>query len=346
MRARSRERRGLLAGAVAAAALGAVPGPGAASGGRPANRPAFDLQGHRGARGLAPENTIVGCEAALAIGVHTLELDLGMTRDRVLVVHHDRTLNPDVTRRQDGRWLDARGPALVALRFDELQTYDVGRLRPGSRYAETFPQQRPVDGQRIPSLEQVFARVAALGADRIGFNLETKLSPLAASEAPEPREFAEHLVGLIARHGLTARCTVQSFDWRTLREVQHLLPALRTVYLSTEQSGFDTLRAADPEPSPWTAGRRVASHGSVPAAVVDAGGAAWSPHWADLDPARIEQSHRLGLPVIPWTVNDPAAMRRLIGWGVDGLITDRPDLAREAMREARLPLPAPIAIGR
>jgi glycerophosphoryl diester phosphodiesterase len=346
MAVRRRERRDLLAGALASVALGAVPGSGDASAGRPSNRSTFDVQGHRGARGLAPENTIVGCETALAIGVSTLELDLGMSRDRVLVVHHDRTLNPDVTRRQDGRWLEARGPALLTLRFDELQAYDVGRLRPGSRYAEAFPQQRPVDGQPIPSLEQVFARVAALGADRIGFNLETKLSPLAPSEAPEPREFAETLVGLLARHGLTERCTVQSFDWRTLREAQRLRPALRTVYLSAEQSGFDTIRAADSEPSPWTAGRRVASHGSVPAAVADAGGAAWSPHWADLDPARIEQSHRLGLPVIPWTVNDPAAMRRLIGWGVDGLITDRPDLARDAMREAGLPLPAPIAIGR
>lgn len=346
MRSRGRARRGLLAGVAAVAALGGVPGSGAASAGRPSNRAVFDLQGHRGARGLAPENTIAGFDAALAIGVNTLELDLGMSRDRVLVVHHDRTLNPDVTRRPDGRWLDARGPALVALRFDELLTFDVGRLRPGSRYAETFPQQRPVDGQRIPSLEQVFARVAALGADRIGFNLETKLSPLAPSEAPEPREFAEHLVALLARHGLAARCTVQSFDWRTLREVQRMLPAARTVYLSTEQSGFDTIRAADLEPSPWTAGRRVASHGSVPAAVADAGGAAWSPHWADLDPARIEQAHRLGLSVVPWTVNDQAAMRRLIGWGVDGLITDRPDLAHGAMRETGLPLPAPIATGR
>lgn len=335
----NRARRHLLAALALAPSVGRASAVGAA-------RPAFDLQGHRGARGLAPENTLAGFDAALAIGVHTLELDVGSSRDGVLVVHHDRTLNPDIARGRDGRWLDARGPALVALGFDALQAYDVGRLRPGTRYAQTFAAQRPVDGERIPSLEQVFARAAAAGASRVRFNVETKLSPLAPDEAPAPVEFAGRLVDLVVRHGLVARCTVQSFDWRTLREVQRLAPALRTVYLSAEQAGFDTIRAADAEPSPWTAGRRVASHGSVPAAVAAAGGSAWSPHFADLDPARIEQSHRLGLPVIPWTVNDPAAIRRLIGWGVDGLITDRPDLARDAMREAGLALPEPVAAPR
>lgn len=342
MPAPGRGRRRLLAAAALAPAIGRA----AASGTAAPVRPAFDLQGHRGARGLAPENTLAGFEVALAVGVHTLELDLGASRDGVLVVHHDRTLNPDITRGPDGRWLEARGPALLALPHDALRSYDVGRLRPGTRYAQTFAEQRPVDGERIPTLEQVFGRVVALGASQVRFNLETKLSPLAPDEAPDPRDFAERLVALVERHGLVARCTVQSFDWRTLREVQRLAPALRTVYLSAEQPGFDTIRAADAETSPWTAGWRVASHGSVPAAVAAAGGSAWSPNAADLDPARIEQARRLGLPVIPWTVNDPAAMRRLIGWGVDGLITDRPDLARVAMREAGLALPEPVAAAR
>ena len=109
----------------------------------------FDLQGHRGARGHAPENTLPGFERALAIGVDTLELDVGVTRDGVVVIHHDRRLNPDLARGPDGNWVAAPAPHDSFSRpIRELQRYDVGRLRPGSEYAQRFPHQKPVDGTR------------------------------------------------------------------------------------------------------------------------------------------------------------------------------------------------------
>src|SRR5439155_16972448 len=103
----------------------------------------FDLQGHRGARGLAPEHTLEAFALALSIGVTTLELDLAMTKDRVLVVSHDRRLNPDHTRGLDGKFIGEESPAIRALTVAEVQRYDVGRLRPGTDYAKAFPQQRP-----------------------------------------------------------------------------------------------------------------------------------------------------------------------------------------------------------
>jgi glycerophosphoryl diester phosphodiesterase len=121
--------------------------------------PPFDLQGHRGARGLAPENTLAAFEAALAVGVVTLELDTVLTRDDVVVISHDATLNPDLTRDAGGRFIDGPGPAIRSLRLDELRSYDVGRLRPGSRYAQNFPEQVGVDGQRIPTLAELFGLV-------------------------------------------------------------------------------------------------------------------------------------------------------------------------------------------
>src|SRR5882724_4143706 len=111
---------------------------------------AFDLQGHRGARGLAPENTLEAFALALSIGVSTLELDLAMTKDDVLVVSHDRRLNPDHTRGPDGQFLGREGPPIRALTAAEVQRYDVGRLKPGTPYAASLPEQRPVDGARIP----------------------------------------------------------------------------------------------------------------------------------------------------------------------------------------------------
>ena len=148
----------------------------------------FDLQGHRGARGLAPENTLEGFAAALAIGVTTLELDLAMTKDGVVVVSHDSELNPDHTRGPDGQFLKTTGPAIRSLTLAELKRYDVGRLKPGSRYAANFPQQRQLDGVRIPALAEVFDLARRSGAEHVRFNIETKLTPASrAARRPTPR---------------------------------------------------------------------------------------------------------------------------------------------------------------
>ena len=120
-------------------------------------RAAFDVQGHRGARGLAPENTLAGFELALRLGVTTLEMDLAVTRDEVVVLHHDRRLNPDVTRDSSGCWLAGPGLLIRDLTFDELQAFDVGRIDPACAYSRQFPRQKPVDGARIPRLRDLFA---------------------------------------------------------------------------------------------------------------------------------------------------------------------------------------------
>lgn len=304
---------------------------------------AFDLQGHRGARGLAPENTLAAFAVALDLGVDTLEFDVGITRDDVAVVFHDRRLNPDIVRDAQGRWLDGPGPAIRALDAAMLQAYDVGRLRPDSRYAQAYPAQRPVDGERIPTLAQVFELARRRGADRVRFNVETKLSPLAPDEAADPDTFARTVVAAIRAAGVAERTTVQSFDWRTLRRVQRLAPEIATVCLSSRQSGFDTLGAEGAGAPSWTDGLRLADHDSVPAMVHAAGCAAWSPNARDVDAAQLARAKALGLKVVPWTVNDANAMRQLIDAGVDGLITDRPDVLLQVLVERGMPgrRPAP-----
>ena len=132
---------------------------------------AFDLQGHRGARGLAPENTLPSFQKALDLGVNTIECDMAITRDGVVVVHHDLWLNPDTTRGPDGQWLQSRGPAIVELTFAELQRYDVGRLKPGTEYAKGFPEQQPVDGTRVPRLSDLFELVRKSGNTKVGFEI-------------------------------------------------------------------------------------------------------------------------------------------------------------------------------
>ena len=255
---------------------------------------AIDVQGHRGARGHAPENTLPGFERALQLGVTTLELDVGVTRDGVVVVHHDRALNPDITRAPDGQWIAAPGPLIHELTYEQLQRYDVGRIRPGSEYAGRFPHQQPIDGTRVPRLSEILSKP-------VRFNIETKLSPQAPHETLPPEPFARALIAEVRKAGAAARTTIQSFDWRTLEAVEREAPEIATAYLTGRSN-------ADPE--------RV--HG--------AGGRIWSPDFATLTPQSLAAARRLGLKLIPWTVNDEAEMRRLIAWGVDGIISDYPDV--------------------
>ncbi len=130
---------------------------------RQSNRRHFDLQGHRGARGLWPENTLAGFERTLALGVSSFELDCAVSRDGVVVVSHDPRLNPEHTRDEHGRYLESAGPLICSLDYAGLRRYDVGRIRAGSAYAAEFPEQQAVDGERIPRLADVFALVARLG---------------------------------------------------------------------------------------------------------------------------------------------------------------------------------------
>jgi glycerophosphoryl diester phosphodiesterase len=306
---------------------------------------AFDLQGHRGARGLAPENTLEGFATALSIGVSTLELDVGLSKDGVVVVHHDIWLNPETTRGPDGVFLAQRGPALRALTLAELQRHDIGRLNPGTPYAGSLPEQRPIDGARIPTLAAVFDLAKRAKSERVRFNIETKMTPTAGADAANPETLATAVVQLVRDAGLAARVSVQSFDWRTLGAVRRLAPEIPRVCLTVERGANDNIQRGRPGPSPWTDGLDVDDFGgSTPRLVKAAGCTGWSPLYLDLTDAALNEAKALGLTVIPWTVNEPADMDRLIAAGVDGLITDYPDRLRTVMAARKLPLPPPVSI--
>ena len=281
---------------------------------RPPRR--IDYEGHRGARGLRPENTLLAFSRALELGVDTLELDVVLTADDVLVVHHDRRLDPATTRDAAGAWLAGEPAALRTLTLAELRGYDVGRIRPGTPYAARFPDQVGADGVRIPTLAEVVELAEARSRRRVRYNIEIKTSPEHADETPPPEVVAERLVAFVRSAGIAERTTVQSFDWRSLARVRALDPALRLSCLTEAAS----LRPA------WNAGLDLATFGgSVPKLVHAFGCSVWSPDHESLSRGTIDEAHRLGLAVVPWTVNEPARMQLLIAWGVDGLITDYPD---------------------
>jgi glycerophosphoryl diester phosphodiesterase len=300
---------------------------------------AFDLQGHRGARGLAPENTLAAFAKALEVGVTTLETDLAVTSDGVLVLSHDPVLNPDIVRGADGGWLSAPGPAINTLTFAEIKRFDVGRLDPSSKYARQFPAQKPVDGERIPALAELFELVNR-SKKAVRFNIETKVAPDKPAQSPDPETFARLLVEAIRAARLRSRATIQSFDWRTLLAAKNLAPEIETVCLTDPSTLRDKSGGAGRAPSPWLAGLDPADHGgSAPRLATAAGCGTWSPRFSELTPALVAEAHGLALKVVPWTINAREDMARIIDMKADGLITDYPDRAREVMAEKGLPLP-------
>jgi glycerophosphoryl diester phosphodiesterase len=299
---------------------------------------AFDIEAHRGGRALFPENTLPSFANALTMGVDTLELDIGVTQDEAVVVSHERGLNPDLARNADGIYVAPPGIPFVQLRLEDVKKYDVGQIRPDSAYAAQFPDQRVMPGTPIPTLREVLGLVRQSGDPHVRLNIETKIDPNHPQESPDPQRFVTLLLDLLDAEKFSDRAMVQSFDWRTLQLVQKRAPAIPTVYLTLQKGSAPTVFLD--KASEWTAGFNPAEHGSsLPRTIKAAGGAIWSPYFGDVNPDLISESHRLGLLVVVWTVNKPADIARMIEIGVDGIISDHPDLLRRIAGEKGIALP-------
>ena len=319
-------------GAVGIAAMGLIGLTGMAQG--------FDLQGHRGARGLMPENTLPGFARALSIGVSTLELDLAVTRDFQVVVIHNPRFEPEIARDANGAWLQQSSPSIHSMTLDTARTYDVGRLNPATKYAQRYPDQQSVDGSSVPTLGEVFELVTLSGNQQVRFNMEIKINPERPELTHPPREFAQAVIDVIRAYKMESRTTVQSFDWRALREVQDIAPDITTSYLTAEQTWLSNLQTGRPGASPWLNGFDVDDFdGSAARAIKAAGGSIWSSYHQEVSVDSIKRAHELGLTVNVWTVNEPGRMRELIAMDVDGIITDYPDRLRQVLKQLGMPLP-------
>jgi glycerophosphoryl diester phosphodiesterase len=281
------------------------------------------------------------------MGVSSLEMDAAVTKDGVVVISHDPYLDPNITRGPGGAWIGKGRLLIKDLTFAQLQSYDVGRIRPETEYARRFPHQVPVDGTRIPSLSSVIGLVRTSGQTGVLLSVEAKYDPTDATSPTLDREpLARALIETITKEKFGKRTTIQSFDWGVLQIVQKIAPGIPTVYLTSAHVGGDTLGIGKAERSKWTGDYDVNIFGGSAARTIKAaGGRIWSPDSRDLDAAQVKDAHALGVSVIVWTVNDAARMARFIDDGVDGIITDYPDRLRRVMMEKgiALPIPAPGA---
>ena len=301
------------------------------------------IHGHRGARGHAPENTLAGFETALRFGVTALELDINVSSDHRIVIHHDPQLNPAITRNPNGTWVTRFDERLYGMSVKELQQFDVGCLDVRTLYGRGFPHQRPVHEQRIPTLPQLAEVPRRLGADQMLLNIEVKIDPRNPDWSPPPSKFATLLLKEVDEIGWLNKTWVQSFDWHVLQAIQDQEPTVPTGYLTSEQPDFNTVAVNDLNTSPWLAGfDPVNFNGDLALAVQQAGGRYWGPNYLDLTEPRVQRAHRAGLEVHTWTVNDPTDIARLSRWGVNGVTSDYPDRVRFELARLGVALPSPI----
>lgn len=292
----------------------------------PGSSPKTVIIGHRGAAGLAPENTLAAFSKAIASGADGVELDVLLSADGELVVHHDFALKPEIARGPDGKWMgDTRTIHIKDLSLAQLKSYDVGRLKPGTSYARKYPEQQSVDGQRIPTLQQVMYLLREKTTPDFKLLIEIKTSPEKPLLTPPPETVADAVVEIVRRENFVSRTLILSFDWRALAHVQKLAPEIPTVYLTSQHKPLKPFNKS--KTLLWTAGLDPADYdGSLIEMIQAAGGRHWAEKYGRITAHLVQQAHEAGIRVYAWTVDSKSDMRQLIQMGVDGIITNRPDL--------------------
>ncbi len=301
----------------------------------------FDLQSHRGGRGEWTEESLAAFSNSLALGVTTLELDTHLTQDGKVIVWHDDKI-------QANKCLDT-APATagdtefpyVGDRVAELSLAQIKTLNCGYTQLPGYPEQDVIEGNRIAELKDVYQLVRERDADKVTFNVETKVESSEVGGAGMV-SLTTAVVAEIRASGMADRTTLQSFDWSSLNLAQDIAPELPLVALS---SGNAWLGVGQPGASRNLGGIDIDDYdGSLPKAAAAQGYDVVSPAFGSVTPEMITEAHELSLPVIPWTVNNTADMARLMDMGVDGIITDYPTRLRTLMEERGLKLPKAYAL--
>ncbi|WP_051080657.1 glycerophosphodiester phosphodiesterase [Pontibacter roseus] len=270
--------------------------------------PTFDMEGHRGARGLMPENTIPGMLKALELGVTTLEMDTHITKDKKVVLSHDPYINPAHDLLPDGTeipFMHRRKYVLYQMEYDSIRQFDAG-----SKYYDKFPQQQKLETHK-PLLSEVIDSVQAYLQEhqlpQVYYNIETKSKPSGDGKLhPEPAEFVDLLMTVLEEKQLLPWVIIQSFDARTLQVLHGKWPTVKTSLLVENRKGLE---------------KNLEALGFIPDI--------YSPNHKLVTQKLVRVCHERGIKVIPWTVNELEQMRRLKQKGVDGIITDYPHLFQE-----------------
>lgn len=256
-------------------------------------KPTLKVHGHRGTRGTLPENSMVGFEEALKVGSDILEMDLHVSKDKVLIVSHDSAVSREICVMPNGKKVK-KTIRLRTLTAQQIQKYDCGRI-PHPR----FPEQKQVPNTSMPTLDEVLTWFAKTAPSHVELNIETKMDEPKKADNPDPKFFASAVIDLLKKHGLLDRAILQSFEFSTLVEAKKIEPALRTAALFENEKNF--------------------------CAVTEQTGATMaSPDFTLVTAKEVAECRKRGIPIHPWTANTEKDWAKLVDLGVDGIITDYP----------------------
>ncbi|WP_245220554.1 MULTISPECIES: glycerophosphodiester phosphodiesterase family protein [unclassified Ruegeria] len=279
------------------------------------------IVGHRGARGVLPENSMIGFDFSLSIGVPLLEFDVVLSADDIPVITHNHRLHAPSFRDADGQFLTGEEPKVSTLTFEQIQKFDIGRLDGNTAYGRRFPDQAQMDGVRVPRLLDLLDLVSDPQHSDACLMLELKSDPDLAHDACYRETFVSLVLQEVRSKALSSRAVLHSFDWNLLEECQRQAPDMPSSYLTqlpenAEDVGEDSSKAVCPDFR--------SCEGDIPRLVKQAGGSLWCPYYADVTAENVELAKDLGLCVAVWTVNDPDDIARMIDLRVDAIVSDYP----------------------
>ena len=282
-------------------------------------KPGFiKIYGHRGARGVLPENTLESFKYLFENNIRAYETDILITKDLIPVITHDFKLDPSYTKDNNGDWIEDENIKIIDLTYEEILKYEVGTLNKLSRYGRKFINQKSLDNQKIPKLSDLLKLSSDNDFDDLLINLEIKSTPIEEGLTPSPEEMVKIVIDEVSRSNLSDKIIYSSFDWRVLREIKERDPKIPRAHLTSGAKGkiYDK--------SPWLDFTPLHSEVELPKLIKALGGSAWHPNYKDVNKEVIKISRNEGLPVNVWTVNREQDMLRMIDYGVDGIMTDYP----------------------
>lgn len=315
------------------------------------NYDVFDLEAHRGGRDVRPENTLYSYAYAIELGATSIECDMQLTKDGQIVMSHNPILNSDITRDENGNYIENNKYDIRLMTVDELKKFDVGVMDPNcGEYYDLHGKTQFTYDAKIPTLEELMQLIQSYGDKNIVLNIETKSYPDPASAGyknnADPKKFVEVFNNIVKKYDMEDRVVLQSFDWQPLIEMKKLNPNISTSALWQEQPSWgrdsESLRRYEKKKSPWLGGLDIKDYQGNPVKAAHAIGAdIISPYYTEISKQDVDEAHSLGMKVVPWTVNNEKDMNMLLDMGVDGIISDKPWLLKQVLEKRNIKLHTP-----
>lgn len=315
------------------------------------NYDVFDLEAHRGGRDVRPENTLYSYAYAIELGATSIECDMQLTKDGQIVMSHNPILNSDITRDENGNYIENNKYDIRLMTVDELKKFDVGVMDPNcGEYYDLHGKTQFTYDAKIPTLEELMQLIQSYGDKNIVLNIETKSYPDPASAGyknnADPKKFVEIFNNIVKKYDMEDRVVLQSFDWQTLIEMKKLNPNISTSALWQEQPSWgrdsESLRRYEKKKSSWLGGLDIKDYQGNPVKAAHAIGAdIVSPYYTEISKQDVDEAHSLGMKVVPWTVNNEKDMNMLLDMGIDGIISDKPWLLKQVLEKRNIKLHTP-----